>query len=72
VRKELVADVGEDMVADALKVAVRIEGGARRRRQRRERFVAATDVGAIEFRQIIDVGARIGEGAGVDQVTCPL
>ena len=66
-RKELVADIREDVVSDALKVAVRIEGGARRRRQRRERFVAATEVGAIEFRQIIDVGARIGEGAGVDQ-----
>ena len=65
--KELIADVGEDAVSDALKGAVRIEGGARRRRQRRERVVAATEVGAIEFRQIIDVGARIGEGAGVDQ-----
>jgi hypothetical protein len=65
--QEFVANVGDDAVSDALEGAVLVEGGARLRRQRHERFVAATNIGAVEFRQIIDVGARIGEGAGVDQ-----
>ena len=39
----------------------------RRQRQRDEGGVAAAEIGAVEFGQIIDVRARIGEGAAFRQ-----
>ena len=49
------------------KLLVRIDRVLLRARQRAERRVAAAEIGAVQLRQVIDVRARVGERAALDQ-----
>src|SRR3954447_12801622 len=58
---QFVLHITEYPAADESEAATRIDRLSRRGRQRRERRVAAAEIGTIEFRQVIDMRPRIGE-----------
>ena len=66
-RDQFSLDIGQHFAADERERAVRIDRLPRRIRQRHERGMAAAEIGGVEFRQIIDVRARISERAAFDQ-----